>query len=209
VTGHRWFAALYDPLVARRHEDTHMKEIRPRVVAEARGRVLEIGAGTGNSLAYYRGNSFQELVVTEPDPFMMRRLRRKLADAAVEAHAIAACAERLPFPDASFDTVISTCVLCTVRDVDQALAEISRVLDKDGRFAFFEHVRARHKLAAGVQSVMRPAWAWLAAGCRPDRAIVPEIEASGLRLLRLERSYPKTSFALVKPHVFGVATKAN
>src|SRR3712207_7160512 len=107
----RMFAAIYEPMM-RQVEENGMRERRRSLVAEARGRVLEIGAGTGLNVEHY-GDAVTELVFTEPEEPMARRLREKRPDAKV----VEAPAEELPFPDDSFDTVVCTLVLCTVVDV--------------------------------------------------------------------------------------------
>jgi SAM-dependent methyltransferase len=137
--GHPIFAALYDPIGASK-ERRWMGGRRRRLLAGARGVVLEIGGGTGANLAHYR--DVDRVVVAEPDPFMRRRLARKLEDARVPVEISAAGAEELPFPDGSFDTVVSTLVLCTVPDQESALDEVRRVLRPGGRLLFIEHVRA-------------------------------------------------------------------
>lgn len=213
MKGHKWFAATFDSLTAR-NERTFMKDIRPRIVNGASGRVLEIGAGTGNSLTYYHGRTFEELVLTEPDPYMMERLQRKLAVAEIEAKVVQAPAEELPFPDASFDTVLSVHVLCSVRNLPRAVAEVRRVLKPAGQFRFFDHVRSRNLVGALGQDLVQPIWSWLGAGCHPNRDIAGAVEAAGFSLAELERLYPWPAVqpmlicAFARPHVFGVAIPA-
>src|SRR5688500_4186662 len=122
-------------------EDAGLRERRHDLLANASGRVLEIGAGTGLNLAHYP-ESVEEIVFTEPEDPMARRLRGKLAAAGRRNEVIAAPAENLPFADDSFDTVVGTLVLCTVHDPERALSEIGRVLRPGGQFLFLEHVRA-------------------------------------------------------------------
>jgi len=213
VKGHKWFAALFDKL-SESHERTFMREIRPRVVGGARGRVLEIGVGTGHSLPYYRGHKFEELVLTEPDPYMMRRLREKFDRASIEARVIEAPAEKLPFPDASFDTVVSVHVFCSVFDLKKGLSEVRRVLKPDGQLRFFDHVRSRNPAGAFAQDAVLPVWRWFGAGCHPNRDIAAEVENAGFRLVEQERMRPFSLAqsllicAFARPHVYGVATPA-
>ena len=134
-------AAVYDRMSAG-FEKAGGAEMRSRLLANASGRVLEIGAGTGLNLTHYP-ESVTELVVTEPESPMLRRLERKVAGARPAVRVVQTEAESLPFEDQSFDTVVSTLVLCTVRDPDATLAEIRRVLKPGGRFLFLEHVRDR------------------------------------------------------------------
>src|SRR5215470_7784716 len=115
-------ALIYDASLAI-GERRGMAARRGELLASARGRVLELGAGTGLNLRHYPDGV--ELVVSEPDPAMRARLKRRAGTA---VRVVDAGAESLPFPDDSFDTVVSTLVLCTVADPDAALAEVRRVL---------------------------------------------------------------------------------
>ncbi|MGH2980608.1 MAG: class I SAM-dependent methyltransferase, partial [Solirubrobacterales bacterium] len=141
MPGHRIFAAVYDRLLAS-SEEAGLTEMRRELLRGARGRTLELGAGTGHNLEHYT-DSVSELTLTEPDPHMAKRLRRRLQDAVLPftAEVADAGAERLPFPDSSFDTVACTLVLCTVPDPRQAATEIARVLKPDGELLVIEHVR--------------------------------------------------------------------
>ena len=116
--GHPIFAALYDPLAPLRSGGGWVRA-GERLLAGARGAVLEIGGGTGANLAHYR--DVDRVTIAEPDPFMRSRIGPKLEDARVPVEVSAAGAESLPFPDGSFDTVVSTLVLCTVPDQEAAL----------------------------------------------------------------------------------------
>ena len=159
--GHPIFAALYDPIGASA-ERRWMGECRRRLLAGARGAVLEIGGGTGANLAHYW--DVDRVTFAEPDPFMRNRIGPKLEDARVPVEVSAAGAEALPFPDGSFDTVVSTLVLCTVPDQEAALDEVRRVLRPGGRLLFIEHVRAAEPMARW-QDRLEPLWRRLLGGC--------------------------------------------
>ena len=198
--GHRWFAAMYDRITGP-GERRFGKQIRGRIAGEAQGRVLEIGAGTGAGFAYYPVGA--QVVATEPDPYMLERARRRVAELGlsnIELHQ--APAEALPFEDAAFNHVVSTLVLCTARDVPRVLAEARRVLKPDGTFRFWEHVRNEESRVWGtVQDVITPAWRWFGAGCHPNRRTRQAIEDAGFRIEWLEqvRVAPGT------PAIYGVA----
>ena len=198
--GHRWFAAMYDRVVGT-CERRWGKRVRPRVMGEAQGRVLEIGVGTGASLPYYPAEA--QVVGTEPDPYMLERARTRLEELTltnIELHQ--APAEELPFEAASFDHVVSSLVLCTVRDLSRALAEARRVLKPEGTFRFMEHVHNDDSRFWGtVQDAITPVWRWFAAGCNPNRRTQEAIEGAGFRIDWLEqvRIGPGT------PAIYGVA----
>lgn len=206
----RIFAALYDRMLAVA-EDAGLRERRAALLAGARGRVLEVGAGTGANLPHY-GDAVTALVVTEPEAPMARRLRERAAalpagSAPVEI--VRAPAERLPFDDASFDTVVSTLVLCTVRDPARALAEIRRVLVPDGRLLFLEHVRAEDPGLAGWQDRLTPLWRRVGHGCHPNRDTAALLAAAGLHADPLARGRIPKAAKLIRPSIEGVATPAD
>src|SRR3712207_2584724 len=200
--GHPIFAALYDRMSGSM-ERRWMGGRRRRLLAGARGAVLEIGGGTGANLAHYR--DVDRVTITEPDPFMRRRLEEKLTDARVPVEVSAAGAEALPFPDGSFDTVVSTLVLCTVPDQESALDEVRRVLRPGGRLLFIEHVRAAGS-AARWQDRVEPLWRRLLGGCHPNRDTVAAIKEAGFEIDTLESFHPPIAFSGLTPHVQGSAT---
>ena len=117
-------------------------------------------------------------------------------------------AERLPFEDASFDTAVSTLVLCSVESQRAALAELRRVLKPGGTLRFYEHVRSEGALAQRAQDAATPLWGRLFGGCRPNRDTVGAILEAGFEPAEL--SYEKVGppclpSSVVRPHVRGVA----
>ncbi len=92
----------------------------------------------------------------------------------------------LPFEDASFDSVVSLAVLCSVHDPDRVLAEIRRVLRPGGRFIFLEHVRSDHPQLARKQDRFERPWGWIAGGCHPNRRTLESIEAAGFELVEVQ-----------------------
>ena len=179
ASGHtegRWdvlAAHSYDAFVAL-GERRGMADRRAALLAGARGTVLEIGAGTGTNLAAYP--SVDRLLLSEPAPTMRGQLARRVARYAGPVTVLDAGAEALPLPTGSVDTVVSTLVLCTVPDVDAALAEMARVLRVGGRLLFIEHVPAPpgSALRRWQQRLAEP-WAAFAMGCRCDRDVVGAI----------------------------------
>jgi ubiquinone/menaquinone biosynthesis C-methylase UbiE len=174
------FAALYDRSLWI-GERAGMRRHRRDLLAQARGRTLEIGAGTGLNLAHYP-DDVGELVVAEPEPAMRRRLAAAARRRKRHARVIDAPAEQLPFPDASLDTVVSTLVLCTVDAPDLALDEIARVLRPDGQLLFIEHVRSDSTMLARWQDRLVRPWQRLAEGCRCNRATLELMKACGFQV---------------------------
>jgi SAM-dependent methyltransferase len=154
---------------------------RRAVVPRARGRVLEVGIGTGANLRWYaRDGSVAEVVGVEPDAHMRRRTEHVAATAPFPVTLVDADAARLPFDDASFDTVVATFVLCTIPDAEGAAHEMARVLRPDGVLLYAEHVASEGALGAGLQGLARPCWCHLFGGCRLDREGHRLLDAAGL-----------------------------
>ncbi len=191
-------AFIYDISLAL-SERRGMAARRGELLASARGRVLELGAGTGLNLRHYPDGV--DLVVSEPDPAMRARLQKR---AEGRATVVDAGAERLPFPDDSFDTVVSTLVLCTVADPDAALAEVRRVLAPGGRLLLIEHVRADAPRLACRQDRFAGLWHTVAMGCRCNQPTVALLERAGLSL-ELAPSRWRSMPSLVAPLVVGTA----
>jgi ubiquinone/menaquinone biosynthesis C-methylase UbiE len=193
----RLFALAYDPFVARA-ERRGLADARRSLLAQVRGRVLEIGAGTGLNVRWYPDGT--DIVYTEPDPHMAKRLESR------GVVAVRAPAEALPFADDSFDTVVSTLVLCTVPDVSAALREVTRVLRPGGQLLFLEHVRApAGSSLARWQDRLHDPWKAFACGCHCNRDLTSELERSGYRT---EMASVEWRFmpAIVRPAIVGAAT---
>jgi ubiquinone/menaquinone biosynthesis C-methylase UbiE len=201
----KMFAAIYDPM-SRASEEAGMREMRQGLLAEADGSVLEIGAGTGANLAHY-DDKVGSLVFTEPEPAMLRRLQRKAGEETPLAKILQAPAEELPFEDDSFDTVVSTLVLCGVDDQTRSLHEIQRVLRPGGRLLFLEHVRSDDPGLARLQDRISPLNRFLF-GCDCNRSTLAAIEATGFTVSRLEHSEIPKAPKFVRPLIVGSAVAA-
>lgn len=195
-------APAYDKMM-RGSEDAGVRELRQGLIADASGRVLEIGAGTGLNLPHYNG-SIESLVLTEPQAPMVRRLQRAVHEHAPQAQVLRAPAEDLPFEDDSFDTVVTTLVLCGVDDQPRAVREARRVLRPGGRLLFLEHVRADDPGLARFQDRMN----WLnrvVVGCDCNRPTLGTIEAEGFTVSRLEQTTMPKAPKFVRPLIVGSA----
>ncbi len=181
-----WLAPWYDRLLSSA-EAGRLGRWRTELLAEARGSVLEIGAGTGANLIHYPA-TLEQLTLCEPDEGMAAQLRAKLpADPPYPIVVSSAPGERLPVEDASQDVVVSTLVLCTVADVDASLAELRRVLKPGGRFLFLEHVAAEGQpLRHAIQRAATPLWKRFAGGCCLDRPTGSRIRAAGFAVTAME-----------------------
>jgi ubiquinone/menaquinone biosynthesis C-methylase UbiE len=202
----RVFAAGYDKFMAGT-EKAGLADRRKQLLAGARGRVLEVGGGTGANLPFY-GNDVEEVVVTEPEEPMARRLERKLENASAPARVVRAPAEQLPFEDASFDVVVSTLVLCTVKDPARALGEIHRVLKPEGQLLFLEHVRSDSPKLARWQDRFNVVNKRIGHGCNCNRRTLASIEGAGFSIADIEHDRLPKAPPFVRPLIVGSAQRS-
>jgi SAM-dependent methyltransferase len=182
------FAAIYDPVLAG-PERAGLARERDARLASAEGRTLEIGAGTGANLEHLSTASITTLTLVEPAAPMRERLMRHVAELRDSlpdrTEIFAGSAAHLPVADGSVDTLVSTLVLCSVPDLDAAIAELRRVLAPDGRLLLIEHV-AGHGRTRRLQGVIDPAWRVVARGCRLVRDTRAALERGGFDTSEVE-----------------------
>jgi ubiquinone/menaquinone biosynthesis C-methylase UbiE len=200
----RIFALAYDPFLWL-GEIVGLRRRRRSLLSTARGRVVEIGAGTGLNASLYP-DCITELILTEPDAAMRDKLQHRLDRIGRDARIVDAPAECLPLADASVDTVVSTLVLCTVPDPEQTLREIARVLSPDGRLLFIEHVRAKSRLLATIQDCLFAPWRSFACGCCCNRPTADLMRASGFDVDADEFRWHGMP-AIVRPLIVGRASR--
>lgn len=182
---HPVLARIYDVVMVP-GDRLGLEKVRRRAVADARGRVVEVGTGTGLLLPHYR--AADEVHALDPDPLMLRRARRRARASPVPVRLLRADGMSLPFRDAAFDTGVVALALCTIPDPLRALAELRRVVRPAGELRFVEHVLSLRPAAGAWQRRLAPAWRRLAGGCRLDQDTVALIEASGWEVASLWRS---------------------
>jgi ubiquinone/menaquinone biosynthesis C-methylase UbiE len=207
MKGHKWFAAIYDRMLAS-EEKKFLGAIRAEMLKDLTGNVLEIGAGTGVNFQYYQPGA--NVTAIEPDPYMLERARKRASEAKVAIELRQVAAEELPFPDASFDFVIDTLVLCSVSDPRKALSEIKRVLKPGGELRLYEHVRYKNPIGALSQDLISPAWQWFGAGCHPNRNTERYLRDAGFELsnVRIRKELPPIPpMIFTRPHLQAVATR--
>jgi ubiquinone/menaquinone biosynthesis C-methylase UbiE len=186
--------------------DAEIGDHRRRLLADLTGRVLEVGAGNGLNFPHYPATLTQVLAI-EPEPYLRRLALAAASQAPVPIRVVDGTAEALPAPDGAVDAVVASLVLCTVTDLDQALAETRRVLRPGGRLRFYEHWRAEDPRLARWQDRLQRPWGWLVGGCHPNRDTVAAINAAGLRLIQLDRFDLQAMPPLARPAVLGLAER--
>ncbi|MEU6487413.1 class I SAM-dependent methyltransferase [Streptomyces sp. NPDC046887] len=184
---HPLFARFYERISVAAETRAGIAAHRAELLAGLSGRVIEIGAGNGLNFPHYPGQ-VSEVVALEPE----RRLRRAAVAAALRAEVpvdvVPGVAEALPVKSEAFDAAVASLVLCSVRDLPRALAELRRVLRPGGQLRFFEHGRAEGRALATVQRVAdRTVWPLLFGGCHTARDPLAALSAAGFEITGFRR----------------------
>jgi len=204
----KFFAMTYDRQIAR-VDKAGLRAMRERLLAGASGDVLEIGGGTGANLPCY-GPAVRSLMITEPEPPMLRRLEGNVRAHSAGQHGpdakvLRAPAEDLPFDDDSFDVAVSTLVLCGVDDQPRALRELHRVLRPGGTLLFIEHVRSADPGTSRLQDRMN----WLnrlVVCCDCNRPTLDTIRGAGFTVAQVEDTVLPKAPPFARPAILGSAT---
>ncbi|MDQ4145996.1 MAG: class I SAM-dependent methyltransferase [Actinomycetota bacterium] len=198
----RVFAGLY-PRLIKSSEEKWLRAHRARVLGEVSGAVVEIGAGSGLNLEHYT-SSVTSLVLTEPNPHLISRLREAASRLNPEAEIVETPADSLPGPDGSADFVVSTLVLCSVPDVAGVLGEIKRVLKPDGGLVLLEHVRGEGRVE-NLQRYLEPITKIVGRGCHVTRETRAELEAAGFDTSEVQDVWVEHEPKIYGPHIVGTA----
>jgi ubiquinone/menaquinone biosynthesis C-methylase UbiE len=177
----KWFAAIYDGIM-KPFEHFGINKIRKRILSNAHGKVLEIGSGTGANFSFYDSAFVEKVVAIEPNPFMIEKSRHKWKHKDIQIDWIEAYAEKLPFDDQTFDTIVVTLVLCSVDDPQQVIEELKRVCKHEGKILILEHVRTTDAKLAALQDFLTPAWRKLCAGCHLNRDTLLLLQQPGVEI---------------------------
>jgi ubiquinone/menaquinone biosynthesis C-methylase UbiE len=161
---------------------------RARFVSLASGTVLEVGIGSGLNLPFYTAD-VNALVGLDPSRELWELGRGRVDRAPFPVEFVQSSGETIPYPDATFDTVVSTWTLCSIPDVAGALREMRRVLKPDGRLIFVEHGRSPDRRVVAWQDRLTPLWKRLGGGCHLNRPIDALIRDAGFRITTLEAGY--------------------
>jgi ubiquinone/menaquinone biosynthesis C-methylase UbiE len=160
-----------------------------RLLAAARGRVLEIIIGSGLNLSFYPGQ-VQEIVGLEPAPGLIAMARRAAVERArIPVAFIEGSAEAIPLDARSFDTVVTAWTLCSIPEAIVALREMRRVLKPDGQLLFVEHGQAPEESVRKWQDRLTPAWKRIGGGCHLNRPVQLLIDSAGFNMTRLQTGY--------------------
>jgi ubiquinone/menaquinone biosynthesis C-methylase UbiE len=179
------------------------KSILSRIKEE---KVLEIGFGTAINLKFYPEN-VKHIIAIDANEGMLKQAKKKIDESKIKVEMIHQSSESLPFDDNSFDAVVSTYTLCSIKNVDVALKEIYRVLKPNGRYYFLEHGLADKPFTQKLQHLLNPIQNIWADGCNLNRDMKKLIEASGLKIIELKNYYMKRDPKIVGFMYEGIAIK--
>ncbi len=181
-TSHRFFASFYERMSRSSKEQSFMNPLRKEAIDQARGVVLEIGAGNGLNFAFYDPDRVERVEATEPDSVMLGYARERAAQARVPVNLTQAPVENLPFADETFDSAVVTLVFCSVNDPLRGLREVQRVLKSGGLLLMVEHVRAHGAITATMQNIITPINRLIAGNCHWNRDTEKTVSEAGFQI---------------------------
>ncbi len=183
----RWLLPRLLDLAMRNKEATRY---RSELLPAARGKVLEVGAGSGLNLPFY-DRRVERLYALDPSEALLKMARAKAHAVSFPIEFLAGSGEDIPLPDGAVDTTVVTWALCTIPDPGKALREIRRVLKPGGTLLFAEHGLAPDAGVRVWQHRLNPAWRRVAGGCNLNRDTEQLIRASGFDVVKLDKGYAK------------------
>ena len=196
------FAAFYDFLNSVVEEK--VKPYRIETAGKAWGEVIEIGGGTGANLAYY--NRGVQLTISEPNPHMISRLSKHAEALGLRPKIVSDPGEDLPFESDSFDCVVTTLVLCMVKDHEAVIKEVRRIIRPGGHFLFYEHVISKNVRMRKFQRYLNPIWRFCTTGCNLDRDIGGAVLNGGFEKVEIRSFDLSVGLPLTIPNIVGIAT---
>ncbi|MDD3722798.1 MAG: class I SAM-dependent methyltransferase [Lutibacter sp.] len=162
---------------------------REKIIPLAAGNVLEIGIGSGLNLPFYAKKIVNHLTAIDPSLDIWKKNSFDTNTLGFGFDFIEAFSENIPADNNSFDTVVITYALCTIKDTHKAFNEIKRVLKKDGKLLFCDHGKAPNKEIERWQNIINPVWKKIGGGCNLNRDIPFIIERGGFKIIKLEKMY--------------------
>jgi ubiquinone/menaquinone biosynthesis C-methylase UbiE len=183
---------------------------RDKLLGGLAGRVVELGAGHGANFRHYPA-SVTEVVAVEPEPTLRAAAEAAAPGAPVPVRVLAGVADDLPLADQSVDAAVASLVLCSVPDVDRALAELRRVLRPGGELRFYEHVIPTRQPKRTLTQLVDHSGLWprIAGGCHPARDTAAAISRAGFEIETCERlMFAVSRFEPSLPYIIGTARLA-
>ncbi len=195
------FAALYD--IVNQSVESKLVEFRKMTAGVASGQVLEIGAGTGANFTFYRPDT--KLTVLEKNEFMFPKIFNAATKCGIGTTLVKGSSFYIPFADNSFDSIVTTLVLCMVEDLESTLSEIKRVLKSGGVFYFYEHVKSSEGIRSRFEDYINPFWKYFTNGCNLNRNLGQSISNCGFEEIYLETHQLSVGLPITIPNIVGHA----
>lgn len=180
---------IYPHLVTLLGNPKPFEEIRRRIVPLAQGTVLEIGVGPGVNFVHYDSDRVKKIYALEPNPGMVRKAEEQRRRTGLAIEFLHLPGERIPLPEASVDTVVSTFTLCTIPGVLEAMQCVARILNTTGKFIFFEHGLAPDPPVQRWQKRFEPLFGWAFEGCHLTRDIPSLVRQAGFTIEQMDMRY--------------------
>ena len=200
----KWFfAEWYDLLNS--VVESKVIPYRQLTAGKSLGDTLEVGSGTGANLPYYVDS--KSLTMLEPDIHMTKKLITRVKSSGKDVQIVKSFGENLPFEDNSFDSVVTTLVLCMVKDVEKVVSEIHRVLKPGGKFLFYEHTVAETLPGRLLQNLLDPMWILATTGCHLKRDILGVIESTPYTEVEHQTFNLNVGIPITIPNIVGSASK--
>jgi ubiquinone/menaquinone biosynthesis C-methylase UbiE len=184
-----------------------INRIRQQIVPKCKGKVLEVGMGSGTNLAFYQAENIDYLWGLEPSTGMRKKAQKNIQRSAIDVHWLDLPGEQIPLEDESVDTVLLTFTLCTIPDWKAALTQMHRVLKPKGRLLFSEHGQSPHPAVQKMQNQLNPYWKKIAGGCNLNRPISDLISESGFNIESIEKFHAAKIPKFASYIYLGEATK--
>lgn len=197
---------IFQPLMDRYLDRKEVHALRKELLRDVRGHILEIGLGTGHNLTAYPDH-VTEITTMDVEPDTNKRVQKRAKEAGITIHHALITAEDIPFDDNAFDTAVCTFTLCSIPDVQHAIAEMHRVLKPDGQFLFLEHGLQRGAGARFLQNLITPFWKFFCCNCHLNRDVKQLLEKSPFTIKTCEE-FDVTSFSILTRHAYqGICIK--
>lgn len=180
---------------------------RKKVVPLAKGKILDIGIGSGLNIPFYDLSKIDKIYGLDPSSELIKIAKKMAVKKNISIEFLLCGAEDIPLPNNSIDTVLITYSMCTIPEVLKANYEMLRVLKPDGRLIFCEHGLAPDKSVAKWQKRINPVWGKIAGGCNLDRDIPNLISSSGFKILSIEEMYLPSTPKFAGYNYWGIAQK--
>ncbi|MQG39351.1 MAG: class I SAM-dependent methyltransferase [SAR202 cluster bacterium] len=195
------FAFLYD--LVNQSVEPNLIDFRKMTAGYASGNVLEIGAGTGANFRFYKPDT--QLTVLEKNEYMFPKIIDSAIRCEIDVTSVRGTSYNIPFADNSFDSIVTTLVLCTVDDLESTILEIKRVLKPGGAFYFYEHVKSKERIRGKFEDYINPMWRYLTNGCNLNRDLAEVISGSGFTKIYLQTHQLSVGLPITIPNIVGNA----